>query len=82
MPSLLSLHHSRRFRRTALPAAAADAQPGSGDQGHAHPVGGFRPCPKNACTVVILSGTPGAGPRRARRDGTLADGKVTARSCR
>jgi len=28
----------------------------------------------------ILSGTPGAAQRRVRRDGTLADGKVTARS--
>lgn len=64
-------------------AAAAPCLPGSGGQGQAHLAGDFQLRPKDACTiVVILSGTPAAGPRRVRQDGMLADGKVTVRSCR
>lgn len=77
--------HSRPAPRQAarIPLAAAAPKPGSGGQGRARHDGDFELRPKDACTVtVILSGPPAASPRRIRRDGTLADGKVTASSCR
>jgi len=67
---------------SGAPAARKDhGRPASPER--ARPAGDFQLRPKDACTVtVILSGPPPAPSRRERRDGTLADGKVTARSRR
>ncbi len=67
-----------------VPAEGGAApHPGSGDPGLVRLAGDFLLRPKDACTIaVILSGTPVAGSRPVRRDGTLAGGRITSRSCR
>ena len=59
----------------------AASPPGSGNPGLVLLAEDFLLRPKDACTIaVVLSGTPVAGSRPVRRDGTLARGRITSRS--
>jgi len=67
--------------RSAVRVPEGGAAPGRGNPGLVLLSGDFLLRPKDACTIaVILSGTPVAGSRPVRRDGTLARGRITSRS--